>query len=103
MSNTNANIFDRVFIDFLESLEITKNDTLQVVNPYQQKEMYEIAVAGYQNLAIDCLFVALWPAHISIAAKIWEGITYGKQRFKIRHGRKTSHHGHCHSMAEGRG
>jgi len=31
-------------------LEITKNDTLQVKNPYQQKEMYNMAVVGYQNL-----------------------------------------------------
>lgn len=34
-------------------LQITKNDTLKVENPYQQKEMYKMAVAGYTNLATD--------------------------------------------------
>lgn len=32
-------------------LEITKNDTLQVENPYSQKEMYSKALVGYENLA----------------------------------------------------
>jgi len=34
-------------------LTITKNDTLKVENPYQSKEMYEIALVGYKNLAND--------------------------------------------------
>jgi hypothetical protein len=34
-------------------LEITKNDTLKVENPYQQKKMYAMAVSGYTNLAKD--------------------------------------------------
>ncbi|WP_298777494.1 DUF3810 domain-containing protein [uncultured Polaribacter sp.] len=34
-------------------LEITKNDTLKVKNPYSQKEMYTMAVAGYDNLSKD--------------------------------------------------
>lgn len=34
-------------------LEITKNDTLVVVNPYSSSEIYELAVNGYQNLAKD--------------------------------------------------
>ncbi|MBU3012528.1 DUF3810 domain-containing protein [Polaribacter vadi] len=34
-------------------LKITKSDTLKVVNPYQQKEMYKIAISGYDNLAKD--------------------------------------------------
>ncbi len=33
--------------------EITKNDTLKVDNPYHQKEMYKMAVSGYDNLAKD--------------------------------------------------
>ena len=33
--------------------KITKNDTLKVSNPYQQKEMYKIAETGYKNLAKD--------------------------------------------------
>jgi hypothetical protein len=34
-------------------LKITKNDTLKVINPYKQKEMYKMAVIGYDNLAQD--------------------------------------------------
>ena len=34
-------------------LQITKNDTLKVDNPYQQKEMYTMAVSGYDNLTKD--------------------------------------------------
>ena len=34
-------------------LEITKNDTLKVVNPYHQKEMYKMAVSGYNYLSKD--------------------------------------------------
>jgi hypothetical protein len=30
---------------------ITKNDTIKVENPYSQKEMYKIAIPGYENLA----------------------------------------------------
>jgi hypothetical protein len=33
--------------------KITKNDTVQVVNKYNQKEMYRMATAGYENLKID--------------------------------------------------
>lgn len=32
-------------------LQITKNDTVNVLNPYTQKEMYKMAVSGYTNLA----------------------------------------------------
>lgn len=32
-------------------LKITKNDTLKVNNPFHQKEMYTMAVAGYDNLS----------------------------------------------------
>lgn len=34
-------------------LEITKNDSLLVENPYQQKEMYTMAIAGYKHLSED--------------------------------------------------
>ncbi|MFK8061306.1 MAG: DUF3810 domain-containing protein [Polaribacter sp.] len=34
-------------------LKITNNDTLKVINPYQQKEMYKMAVLGYDNLKLD--------------------------------------------------
>ena len=34
-------------------LQITKNDTLKIDNPYQQKEMYTMAVSGYDNLTKD--------------------------------------------------
>lgn len=33
--------------------KITKNDTLKVNNPYHQKEMYTMAVSGYDNLEKD--------------------------------------------------
>ena len=32
-------------------LRITKSDTIQIVNPYSQKEMYSLARNGYDNLA----------------------------------------------------
>ena len=34
-------------------LQITKNDTLVVENPYSQKEMYVQSVSGYDNLAVQ--------------------------------------------------
>ena len=34
-------------------LKITKNDTLKVENPYSQKEMYNMATNGYDNLSKD--------------------------------------------------
>lgn len=34
-------------------LKITKNDTVQVYNPYQPEKMYQMAVVGYSNLAKD--------------------------------------------------
>ena len=34
-------------------LKITKNDTLKVENPYSQKEMYNMATLGYDNLSKD--------------------------------------------------
>jgi hypothetical protein len=34
-------------------LKITKNDTILVENPYQQKEMYTMAIAGYHQLSYD--------------------------------------------------
>ncbi|WP_439129580.1 DUF3810 domain-containing protein [Polaribacter sp.] len=33
--------------------KITKNDTIKVTNPHQQKEMYKMAVLGYRNLESD--------------------------------------------------
>ncbi|WP_341220609.1 DUF3810 domain-containing protein [Polaribacter atrinae] len=33
--------------------KITKNDTLKIENPYSQKEMYHMAVSGYDNLSKD--------------------------------------------------
>lgn len=33
--------------------EITKSDTLKVENPYSQREMYKLARAGYDSLAIN--------------------------------------------------
>ena len=32
-------------------LEITKNDTIQVVNPHKPEEIYNLAINGYQNLS----------------------------------------------------
>ncbi|WP_088322905.1 DUF3810 domain-containing protein [Polaribacter tangerinus] len=34
-------------------LKIASNDTLKPKNPYNQNEMYEMAVAGYKNLSIN--------------------------------------------------
>ena len=34
-------------------LEITKNDTVQVKNPYNEREMYSIAISGYEYLSKD--------------------------------------------------
>ena len=33
-------------------LLITKNDSIKVINPYSQKDMYKKAISGYANLAI---------------------------------------------------
>ena len=33
--------------------KITKSDTLKVENPYSQKEMYTMAISGYENLSKD--------------------------------------------------
>ena len=34
-------------------LTISKNDTLVVINPYTQEEMYEKSISGYANLAVE--------------------------------------------------
>ena len=44
--------------------KITKNDTLKVNNPYSQKEMYVMAIDGYNNLSKD--FPQLEYKHASI-------------------------------------
>jgi len=49
-------------------LEITKNDTLKVVNPYSQKEMYTMAVSGYDNLSKD--FPQLKYQHKSVKSSL---------------------------------
>lgn len=48
--------------------EITKNDTLKVENLYHQKEMYKMAVAGYDNLSVD--FPQLKYQHISVKSSL---------------------------------
>lgn len=48
--------------------KITKNDTLKVENPYQQKEMYKMAVLGYQNLETD--FPQLKYQHTSVKSSL---------------------------------
>ncbi|WP_405604823.1 DUF3810 domain-containing protein [Polaribacter sp. Asnod1-A03] len=48
--------------------KITKNDTLKVVNPYQPKEMYKMAVDGYNNLARD--FPQLKYQHPSVKSSL---------------------------------
>jgi hypothetical protein len=48
--------------------KITKNDTLKVENPYQQKEMYEMAAAGYDNLSIH--FPQLKYQHASVKSSL---------------------------------
>lgn len=49
-------------------LKIAKNDTLIVENPYQPKEMYTIAVEGYDNLSKD--FPQLKYQHQSIKSSL---------------------------------
>lgn len=49
-------------------LVITKNDTLKVQNPYHQKEMYTMAVAGYNNLSKD--FPQLKYQHSSVKSSL---------------------------------
>ncbi|WP_158837632.1 DUF3810 domain-containing protein [Polaribacter sp. L3A8] len=48
--------------------EITKNDSLKVENPYSQKEMYAIAVTGYDYLAKD--FPQLKYQHKSVKSSL---------------------------------
>jgi hypothetical protein len=48
--------------------KITKNDSLKVVNPYQQKEMYEMATSGYDNLSIH--FPQLKYQHASVKSSL---------------------------------
>ena len=49
-------------------LEITKNDTLKVENSYTQKEMYNIALSGYDHLSKD--FPQLKYQHPSIKSSL---------------------------------
>lgn len=49
-------------------LIITNNDTLKVENPYQQKEMYKMAIAGYENLSVD--FPQLKYQHPSVKSSL---------------------------------
>ncbi|WP_299665310.1 DUF3810 domain-containing protein [uncultured Polaribacter sp.] len=49
-------------------LEITKNDTLKVENPYHQKEMYNMAIAGYDKLSND--FPQLTYQHKSVKSSL---------------------------------
>ncbi|WP_337994822.1 DUF3810 domain-containing protein [Polaribacter ponticola] len=49
-------------------LEITKNDTIKVKNPYSQKEMYVMAVSGYDNLSKD--FPQLKYQHSSVKSSL---------------------------------
>nr|WP_274704095.1 DUF3810 domain-containing protein [Polaribacter marinus] len=49
-------------------LNITKNDSLKVENPYSQKEMYKMAVSGYDNLSKD--FPQLKYQHPSIKSSL---------------------------------
>lgn len=48
--------------------KITENDTLKVENPYQQKEMYTMAVEGYQNLSTG--FPQLKYQHTSVKSSL---------------------------------
>lgn len=48
--------------------KITKNDTLKVENPCHQKEMYQLAVAGYDNLSED--FPQLKYVHSSVKSSL---------------------------------
>jgi uncharacterized protein YxeA len=48
--------------------KITKNDSLKVQNLYQQKEMYTIALVGYDNLASD--FPQLKYQHKSVKSSL---------------------------------
>jgi hypothetical protein len=49
-------------------LKITNNDSLKVENPYQQKEMYTMAIAGYENLSVD--FPQLKYQHPSVKSSL---------------------------------
>jgi hypothetical protein len=48
--------------------KITKNDTLKVNNPYSQKEMYTIALVGYDHLSKD--FPQLKYQHASVKSSL---------------------------------
>lgn len=49
-----ANVTKQIIKELnFHQLKITKNDTIKATNPYLQKEMYEMAVAGYDNLSVD--------------------------------------------------
>ena len=49
-------------------LIITKNDTLKVNNPYSQREMYKLAVSGFNNLSQD--FLQLTYKHTSVKSSL---------------------------------
>lgn len=49
-------------------IEITNNDTLKVNNPHNQKEMYAMAIEGYENLEID--FPMLKYQHKSVKSSL---------------------------------
>jgi hypothetical protein len=62
-------VTEQIIIKLNESqFNITKNDTLKVKNPYKQKEMYKMAVAGYQNLSKD--FPQLKYQHASVKSSL---------------------------------
>jgi hypothetical protein len=48
--------------------KITNSDTLQVENPYSEKKIYEMALAGYQNLAED--FPMIHYEHSSVKSSL---------------------------------
>ncbi|WP_166387099.1 DUF3810 domain-containing protein [Polaribacter sp. 11A2H] len=48
--------------------KITKSDTLKVENPYSQKEMYTMAISGYENLSED--FPQLKYQHKSVKSSL---------------------------------
>ncbi|ARV14315.1 DUF3810 domain-containing protein [Polaribacter sp. SA4-12] len=49
-------------------LKITKNDTLKIENPYSQKEMYQMAISGYNHLSED--FPQLKYQHPSVKSSL---------------------------------
>ena len=49
-------------------LKITNNDTLKVKNPYKPKEMYDMAISGYDNLSKD--FLQLEYHHKSVKSSL---------------------------------